>query len=154
MHGIYRSSNMGDEWIPENSNLEYEPLSLDIFSLSVIDGYAFVGSGGGVYRIPVSTIASVKQNGSSPPGEISLGQNYPNPFNPTTTIRYGLPAKSHVTLTVFNTLGQQVAVLQNGEQEAGYHSVRFDGSRLASGVYFYRLQAGTYAETRKLLLLK
>ena len=154
MHGIYRSSNMGDEWIPENSNLEYEPLSLDIFSLSVIDGYAFVGSGGGVYRIPVSTIASVKQNGSSPPGEISLGQNYPNPFNPTTTIRYGLPAKSHVTLTVFNTLGQQVAVLQNGEQEAGYHSVRFDGSRLASGVYFYRLQAGTYVETRKLVLLR
>jgi hypothetical protein len=59
-----------------------------------------------------------------------------------------------VTLTVFNTLGQQVAVLQNGEQEAGYHSVRFDGSRLASGVYFYRLQAGTYVETRKLVLLR
>jgi hypothetical protein len=59
-----------------------------------------------------------------------------------------------VNLTVFNTLGQQVATLVNGEMEAGYHSVRFDGSKLASGVYFYRLQAGTYVETKKLLLLR
>jgi hypothetical protein len=59
-----------------------------------------------------------------------------------------------VNLTVFNTLGQQVATLVNGEMEAGYHSVRFDGSKLASGVYFYRLSAGTYVETRKLLILK
>ena len=59
-----------------------------------------------------------------------------------------------MNLTVFNTLGQQVATLVNGEMEAGYHSVRFDGSKLASGVYFYRLSAGTYVETRKLLILK
>jgi hypothetical protein len=57
-------------------------------------------------------------------------------------------------LTVFNTLGQQVATLVNAEMEAGYHEVKFDGSRLASGVYFYRLQAGTYVETKKLLLLR
>jgi hypothetical protein len=84
----------------------------------------------------------------------SLFQNYPNPFNPTTTIRYGLPNRSHVTLTVFNTLGQQIAQLQNGEQEAGYHEVKFDGANLPSGMYFYRMQAGNYVETKKLLLLK
>ena len=88
------------------------------------------------------------------PSRPELLGNYPNPFNPSTTIRYDLPARSHVTLSVFNTLGQEVAALQNGDQEAGYHSVRFDGTGLASGVYFYRLQAGTYVETRKLLLMK
>jgi hypothetical protein len=88
------------------------------------------------------------------PQEFHLDQNYPNPFNPITTIRYGLPIHSHVTLTVFNTLGQQVAVLQNGEQDAGFHEVRFDGANLPSGVYFYRMQAGSTVETKKLLLVK
>jgi hypothetical protein len=69
-------------------------------------------------------------------------------------IRYGLPQGSQVTLTVFNTLGQQVTLLQNGEQEAGYHEVRFEGSGLSSGVYFYRLRAGDFMATKRLLLLR
>ena len=88
------------------------------------------------------------------PTEYSLGQNYPNPFNPSTTIRFGLPMRSQVTLTVFSTLGQQVAVLSHGEKEAGYHEVRFDGAGLSSGVYFYRLQGGAFVQTKRLLLLK
>ncbi|HEX7572690.1 MAG TPA: T9SS type A sorting domain-containing protein [Bacteroidota bacterium] len=88
------------------------------------------------------------------PVSFSLDQNYPNPFNPTTTIRYALPARSYVTLSVFNTLGQQMATLVNDTQEAGYHEVRFDGASLASGVYFYRLKAGDFIQTRKLLLLE
>jgi hypothetical protein len=88
------------------------------------------------------------------PSQFVLDQNYPNPFNPLTTIRYGLLHQSHVTLTVYNTLGQQVSVLQNGEQDAGYHEVKFDGKDLASGVYFYRIQAGSFVQTRTLLLLK
>jgi hypothetical protein len=86
--------------------------------------------------------------------EFALRQNFPNPFNPSTTIRYSLPHKSAVQLTVFNTLGQQVALLQNGEQEAGYHEVKFDGTGLSSGVYFYRIQAGEFVQSRKSLLVR
>jgi endoglucanase len=88
------------------------------------------------------------------PRGFRLEQNYPNPFNPSTAIRYGLPQRSHVSLAVYNMLGQQVTVLQNGEQEAGYHDVKFEASALPSGVYFYRLQAGSYTETRKLCLVR
>jgi len=67
-----------------------------------------------------------------------LEQNYPNPFNPSTTIRYGLPARAVVMLSVFNTLGQLVAKRQIGEQAAGYHELRFEATGLSSGVYLYR----------------
>jgi hypothetical protein len=91
-----------------------------------------------------------------------LLQNYPNPFNPSTTIRYGLPHKSLVTLSLYNTLGQRVAELVAGEQGAGFHEVRVDGSALASGVYLYRLnaspsdgsRAGDFVGRNKLILLK
>jgi hypothetical protein len=115
-----------------------------------------------------SAVTSVAEHGDVPK-EFALEQNYPNPFNPSTTIGYALPSRSHVSLTVFNTLGQQVALLQNDEREAGYHEVKFDAKNLPSGVYFYRIQvrpldsaigrdskggAGSLVETRRLLLLK
>ena len=96
---------------------------------------------------------TVVESPSELPTTFSLEQNYPNPFNPSTTIRYGLTNRSHVTLTVYSTLGQQVTLLQNGEQEAGYHEVRFDGKNLSSGVYFYRIQAGEFVASKRLLLL-
>jgi len=83
-----------------------------------------------------------------------MSQNYPNPFNPSTTIRYELPRTSRVTLTVYDVLGQQVSVLVNERKDAGVHEVSFDGSNLASGVYFYRIQAGDFVQTHRLLLLK
>jgi plastocyanin len=91
---------------------------------------------------------------STPPVSFQLNQNYPNPFNPTATIRYVLPLRSMVRLTVFNTLGQQITTIVNGEMEAGYHETRFGGSRLASGVYLNRMQAGDFVETKKLILMR
>lgn len=88
------------------------------------------------------------------PIEYVLDQNYPNPFNPSTTIRYAIPVRSQVSLAVYNTLGQRIAELVNGEVEAGYHEVRFSAARLPSGVYFYRMQAGRYSEAKTLLLLR
>lgn len=91
---------------------------------------------------------------SSLPKEYGLSQNYPNPFNPTTTIRYDLPTAQHVKLAVFNALGQEVATLVDQQQSGGYKEVTYDARKLPSGVYLYRIIAGPYTETKKLILLK
>jgi predicted GH43/DUF377 family glycosyl hydrolase len=109
--------------------------------------------GHAVSREPSTDVREQETQLDVPTG-FALAQNYPNPFNPSTTISYALPHRSHVTLSVFNTLGQQVTTLVNGEMEAGNHNVTFDATGLASGVYLYRLQAGEYVETRKLILLR
>jgi hypothetical protein len=93
--------------------------------------------------------------GQSPvPQRFALEQNYPNPFNPSTVIRYALPVRTHVSLRVFNVLGQEVAALVEGEQEAGFRSVVWDASAVPAGVYFYRLHAARYDATKKVLLVR
>jgi len=86
--------------------------------------------------------------------DFALDQNYPNPFNPSTTISFAIPAKSFVTLKVYNVLGKEVANLVNGEFESGRHSVDFNASDLASGVYYYTVSAGSYTSTKKMILMK
>lgn len=85
---------------------------------------------------------------------IELFQNYPNPFNPSTVISYQTPTDNFVTLKVFDVLGREVATLVNTYKEAGAHSVEFNASKLSSGIYLYRIQIGSYIETRKLILQK
>lgn len=98
-------------------------------------------------------LAAVTPPGETPTG-FSLHQNYPNPFNPSTMVRFALPAASFVTVRVYNALGQEVATLQNGVAEAGLHEVRFDATGLASGVYLCRMQAGSFAASTKMLLVR
>ena len=88
------------------------------------------------------------------PGEFSLSRNYPNPFNPSTRISFTLPEKSEVRVDVFNIMGQKVATLADGSFEAGHHTVTWDASQNASGVYFYKLTTGEFAKARKMILLK
>lgn len=88
------------------------------------------------------------------PVSFHLAQNFPNPFNPTTTIRFSTPNVGYVKLTIFNLYGEEVRTLVNGEVSAGYHNVMFDGSNLASGIYFCRLEAGELVTTQKMVLTK
>lgn len=107
-----------------------------------------------IWHFTTYAVSSVKRFSDGFPDEFILEQNYPNPFNPATIIRYGIPQRTHVNLTVYNSLGQKVATIVNEEQEAQYYETVFDASGLPSGVYVYRMQAGEYVEVKKLLYLK
>jgi hypothetical protein len=120
---------------------------------------ATVGWGGGlayvsndVYKYVALPLSVEIEN--TVPASYLLAQNYPNPFNPSTTIKYELPTSTMVKLSVYDLLGREVSVLVNARMDAGVHEVRFDGSKLASGVYFYRLHAGGFVQSKRILLLR
>lgn len=112
---------------------------------------SYSSTAGRIYKLtgPANGVHTGEQ-----PAHFRLEQNYPNPFNPSTEIRYHLPEASHVSLKVFNILGHEVATLVNQMQEPGVKTIRFDAAGLASGVYLYRLQAGRYTGTRKMILAR
>jgi parallel beta-helix repeat protein len=97
---------------------------------------------------------SVRHHDTVLPARFALEQNYPNPFNPTTTITYQLPVDVRVTLRVYDILGREVLTLADGQENAGYHSITLNASGFTSGIYFYRIQAGVFSQTRKLVVLK
>jgi uncharacterized delta-60 repeat protein len=100
-------------------------------------------------------VTGVKKKGYGEiPDALTLQQNYPNPFNPSTTIKYDIPRQAHVTLKVYNILGEEVAVLVNGERQPGSYEVKFDGGRLSSGIYLYSIKTGNKIITKKMILLK
>jgi len=109
---------------------------------------------GGVYK----TIAFPKTTGVGDAGEMpltfALNQNYPNPFNPSTTIRYSIPIATPVVLKIYNMIGQEVSTLVNSEHKPGNYDVKFDAGKFASGIYIYRIQAGSFVETKKMMLIK
>ncbi len=113
--------------------------------------------GGDAYVLTFRTVqitAGVAQNPNDVPTKFGLEQNYPNPFNPSTQIRFGIPVSGFVSLRIFDVLGREVSTLVNERKSPGTYEVQFDGSNLPSGVYFYRLQAGSSVETKKLTLLR
>jgi hypothetical protein len=98
-------------------------------------------------------VTGVEENKYSP-SQYSLSDNYPNPFNPSTVITYSIPSALNVELTIYNSLGQTVRVLENGFKNAGNYSLTFNAAELPSGIYFYKLEAGQFSQTKKMILLK
>lgn len=111
-------------------------------SYYIVDDLAFEGT------------ATDVQSDNTIPDKFELKQNYPNPFNPNTLIEFSIPFKSPVKITVYSLIGQKVAELVNKTMDAGRHIVNFSGENLTSGVYFYKLEAGSYISTRKMILTK
>jgi hypothetical protein len=107
-----------------------------------------------VYRANSALVAVAEDPLPQFPVNYNLAQNFPNPFNPSTTIRYTIPERAQVKLEIYNMLGQLIEVLVDEEQFSGYHEVVFRRTNLASGVYIYRLQAGYFVETRRMIILK
>ncbi len=113
----------------------------------------------GLSRIGFTTVTSATEEAAALPDQFGLHQNFPNPFNPETTIRYDIPAGvtkngTYVTLKIFDLLGNEIRTIVNEKQSSGSHSVRFSADQLASGVYFYRLTAGNYSSSKKMVLLR
>ncbi len=102
----------------------------------------------------LENVSSVRLNNNEIPSSFKLEQNYPNPFNPSTKIEYSIPEASLVQLKVYDVLGNEVETLINEEQSAGTYRADFIGNDLTSGIYFYKLQAGSFVETKKMILLK
>ena len=138
----------GDALTILHSNLNNDNLS-DIVVLTQSDSFYIYYNAGWVptsIRQSDEEILSVR--------DYELSQNYPNPFNPSTTIRYSVPERSNVVLKIYDILGSEVSTLVNEDKDAGIYSVNFNASHLASGIYFYRLHAGSFVETKKMILMK
>ncbi|MCH7886446.1 MAG: T9SS type A sorting domain-containing protein [Candidatus Marinimicrobia bacterium] len=164
----YLFKRTGTSWTQEAKLLPSDGAAGDHFgwggSVSISGDYAVVGAWGDDDNGDASGSVYVYTGFSSPvgveseiaglPAEFSLSQNYPNPFNPETVIEFALPQSGDVSLVVYNIRGEEVARLLSGTVPAGNHRVSWHASNIASGIYLYKLQAGGFAQTRKMLLLK
>jgi hypothetical protein len=149
--GVFLSTNNGTSWTGVSSGLATD----DVWSLGVSGNNLFAGTDNGIYVRPLNEmITSVRQVTNETPRQFMLAQNYPNPFNPSTTMQFSLPKATYVTLNIYNSLGQEVALLVSENLNAGTYTKEWNASGFASGIYYYRLQAGTFTETKKLILLR
>lgn len=162
--GVYYTTNLGNTWHILGTGLPNSPV-FDLNYHQPTKQLFAATHGRSIYKIDISSITSTEDDGISQVSDFVLYQNYPNPFNPVTTIKFSIPSNmksqtSNVKLIVYDLLGNEVATLVNEYKSPGEYEVTFDGSSLASGIYFCRLfaesfgQAGNYFEVRKLLLLR
>ncbi len=147
--GVYRLINSDSSWKAVGLSNVY------VTSFAYNDGYLFAAtSANTVWKAPIDVLTPVEEIKINLPAEFNLSQNFPNPFNPTTTIQYSVEKLQQVTLKVYDILGNEISTLVNSEQPAGVYTIKFNGTTLSSGIYFYKLQTENYSETRKMLLMK
>lgn len=151
--GVYYSSNFGASWTALNDGL---PSNTSARTIVADENSIYVGTAAGVvWSRSVSGIpTSVGEKQRSVVNGFTLEQNFPNPFNPVTSITFSMNTPGMVSLTVYNILGEQIAVLVNDNLTSGFHSVRFDASSFASGIYFYTVRTQNVIETKRMVLLK
>ena len=148
--GVYVLSTIGGSWTSVSTGLP----SGSVGALVVFGSSLYAGRGSNVYRRPLSEMTSVADRQEAIPSRFELSQNYPNPFNPSTSIKYLIPSASNVTLKLFDVLGREVATLVNEAKQPGTYTVRWDAVNMASGTYFYRIEAGAFVQTKRLLLIR
>lgn len=148
---ILHTLDGGVTWTPEQTTTNVTFTNVSFPSIST--GYV-VGERGVILKTTNGVSAVKARTENQAPSSFSLEQNFPNPFNPQTTIQFSLPLANRVTLKVYNVLGKEVATLIDQSLEPGEHQVDFDAAHLASGIYFYQLQAGDYTETKKMIVQK
>ena len=149
--GVYHSTDYGSTWSQANKGL----IDTTIFALAVSGNYVFAGTySSGVWRRPLSELVGITKETSELPKQFTLSQNFPNPWNPSTNIKYFIPQASLISLKVYDILGNEIETLVNEEKPAGTYELTFNAANLPSGVYLYRIQAGSFVETKKMVLLK
>ncbi len=158
---IDKTTDGGNNWVRQT----YDPTDsywlYSIFFTDTITGWA-VGVGydssglltGEIYKTINGGVTSVESENDIEVTDFNLSQNYPNPFNPTTTIKYSIPSENQVNIKIYNSIGEEMLELVNEVQPIGIYKVKFEARNLPSGIYFYRLKSGTFAETKKMVLLR
>jgi photosystem II stability/assembly factor-like uncharacterized protein len=151
--GITKTTNGGYNWYYLNRFTNYALFDIDFTGVNT--GYA-VGSFGTIIKTTTGggNYIGIKPVSNSVPVKYHLYQNYPNPFNPSTNIKFELPKQEFVTIKIFDVMGREVASLVNETKEAGYHSIVFNGADLSSGLYIYKIEAGDFTDTKKMILIK
>lgn len=150
--GVFVSTNRGNTWSDYSTGL---PNNGTPYSLAIADSVLFVGLRGYSAWNTSAVVTDVPDPGKMIiPADYVLSQNFPNPFNPTTKIEYNVPELSFVILKVYDVLGNEIGTLVNEEKPIGRYKVEFNATTLPSGIYFYRLQAGNFVETKKMVLLR
>lgn len=151
--GIFLSTNNGENWKIINEGI----IDTLVLAIGINDTYIFAsGVAEGLWRRPLSELVTMLpvENTTELPKEFALYQNYPNPFNPSTTLSFVICHLSFITLKVYDVLGREVTTLVNEEKPAGTYEIKWNATNLPSGVYFYKIQAGSFIETKKMILVK
>jgi hypothetical protein len=148
--GVFQSEDAGMHWQSLNTGL----MNTNVFSLYVTGQQLFAGTSDNIYfNNQTGLIDGIQTTTNDAQGTV-LEANYPNPFNPTTNISFSIASRSNVSLKIYDTSGKEVSEVVSGELDAGKYSRQWNAAGLPSGEYFYRLRAGTFAETKRLLVLK